>query len=147
MIKEQIISEDFVKNAIIKWLSSNGWGHLEYGPLHTHGVDIKARNFKYSRYFYIETKGEGKIRQTNEVSFVYSLGQIITRMKFGGSTRNYFAIALPENSAKIALRRLPWQVARKLLLFLFSVNHNGEVLKYSWQDLKELQVAKSATVS
>jgi hypothetical protein len=84
-------------------------------------------------------KGEGKIRQGNEVAFVYSLGQIITRMKYGGSTRNYYALGLPEISAKIALRRIPWQVSKKLLLYVFSVNAQGKVKQYSWQDLKKLQ--------
>jgi len=111
--KEKKITEDFVKNSIIKWLSSNGWGHFQYGQLHDHGVDIKAKHVKYSRYFFIETKGEGKIRQADEFAFIYSLGQIITRMKSGGTTRNYYAIGLPEVSAKIAVRRIPWQVAKK----------------------------------
>ena len=133
------ITEDFVKNAIIKWLSSNGWGHFQFGNLHDRGVDLKAKNSKYSRYFFIEVKGEGKIRQGNEVAFVYSLGQIITRMKYGGSTRNYYALGLPEISARIALRRIPWQVSKKLLLYVFSVNAQGKVKQYSWQDLKKLQ--------
>src|SRR3989344_3646372 len=107
----KIISEDFVKNSIIKWLSANGWGHFQFGDLHERGVDIKAKHHQYSRYFLIEAKGEGKIRQADEVAFVYSLGQIITRMKSGGVTRNYYALGLPEVSAKIALRRIPWQVA------------------------------------
>lgn len=130
------ITEDFVKHSIIKWLSANGWGYFEFGGLHDHGVDLKAKNVKYSRYFFIETKGEGKIRQADEVAFVYSLGQIITRMKSGGSTRNYYALGLPEASAKIAIRRIPWQVAKKLLLFIFSVDKSGKVKQYSWQDIK-----------
>ncbi len=130
------ISEDFVKHSIIKWLSANGWGHFEFGGLYDHGVDIKAKNFKYSRYFFIEAKGEGKIRQGDEVAFVYSLGQIVTRMKSGGSTRNYYALGLPEVSAKIALRRIPWQVAKKLLLYVFSVDKKGKVTQYSWKEIK-----------
>lgn len=130
------ITEEFVKHSIIKWLSVNGWGHFEFGGLHEHGVDIKAKNFKYSRYFFIETKGEGKIRQADEVAFVYSLGQIITRMKSGGTTRNYYALGLPEVSAKIAIRRIPWQVAKKLLLYVLSVDKFGKVKQFSWKDIK-----------
>ena len=71
MAKENtVISEDFVKNAVIKWLSCNGWGYFKFDDLHTHGVDIRARAIKYSRYFYIETKGQGKLRQSSEVSGV-----------------------------------------------------------------------------
>lgn len=133
---EKKITEEFVKHSIVKWLSANGWGHFEFGRLHDHGVDLKAKNFKYSRYFFIETKGEGKIRQADEVAFVYSLGQIITRMKSGGTTRNYYAIGLPEVSSKIALRRIPWQVAKKLLLYIFSVDAKGIVKQFSWRDIK-----------
>ncbi len=136
---QKIITEDFVKNSIIKWLSANGWGHFQYGDLHDKGVDIKSKHTRYSRYFLIEVKGQGRIRQTDEVAFVYSLGQIITRMKTDRTTRYYFGIGLPESSAKIALRRLPWQVAKKLLLYLFSVNQSGKIVRYSWQDLQKLQ--------
>ena len=131
------LSEDFVKNSIIKWLSANGWGYFKFGELHTKGVDIRAKAIKYSRFFYIEVKGEGKLPQSNEVAFVYSLGQIITRIKDSKTTRNYYALGLPEKSANIALRRLPWQVAKKLLLSVFSVNENGEVKQYTWKDLQK----------
>ncbi len=134
------LSEKFVKQAIIKWLFRNEWGrNLEVGELRDHGVDIRVRNNKFSRYFLIEAKGEGKIRQADEVAFVYSLGQIITRMNSGGSTRNYYGLGLPGISANIAIRRVPWQVAKKLLLFIFSVDSTGQVKQYRWQDLKKLQ--------
>lgn len=135
----KIMSEDFVKNSIIKWLSSNGWGHFEFGLLYEKGVDIKARHYKYARYFFVEAKGQGIIRQADESAFVSSLGQIITRMKSGGSTRNYYALGLPTMSANIALRRLPWQVAKKLLLYVFAVDQNGKVTQHSWKDLRRLQ--------
>jgi hypothetical protein len=134
---DKVLSEDFVKNSVIKWLSANGWVYFQFGGLRDKGVDIKAKHQKYSRYFFIEAKGEGKIRQADEVAFVYSLGQIITRMKTDKSTRYYYGLALPGSSAKIALRRLPWQVAKKLLLYVFTVSKNGKVIQYSWRDLKE----------
>lgn len=134
------MSEDFVKNSIIKYLSRSEWGtNLQFGALHDHGVDIKVRHNRYSRYFLIECKGQGIGRGSSEVSFVYSLGQIISRMKSSGLTRYYYGLGLPEKSAKIALRRLPWQVAKKLLLYIFSVTPNGKVERYTWQDLKKNQ--------
>lgn len=134
------MSEEFVKNSIIKYLSKNEWGtNLQFGALHDHGVDIKVRHNRYSRYFLIECKGQGIGRGSSEVSFVYSLGQIISRMKSGGLTRYYYGLGLPEKSAKIALRRLPWQVAKKLLLYVFLVNSDGKVERYTWQDLKKNQ--------
>jgi hypothetical protein len=134
------LSEKFVKQSIIKWLFRNGWGrNLEVGELRDQGVDIRVKNNKVSRFFLIETKSEGKTRQVSESTFVHSLGQIITRMKTGGTTRYYYALGLPELSAKIAIRRVPWQVAKKLLLYIFSVSRDGKVKQYSWQDLKKFQ--------
>lgn len=139
----QPMTETFVKHAVIKWLSRNGWGtDIRFDELHTHGVDIRVRNNKYSRYFFIEAKGEGKKNPHSEVSFVYSLGQIITRMKDGGSTRNYYGLALPARSAQIAIRRLPWQAAKKLLLYIFSVSSDGTVSRFGWQELRSAQVEK-----
>ncbi|MDP2925368.1 MAG: hypothetical protein Q8N99_03285 [Nanoarchaeota archaeon] len=137
----KIITEDFVKNSIIKYLSANNWGHFQFGGLRERGVDIRAKHNQYPIYYFIETKGQGKIRQADEVAFVYSLGQIITRMKTN-NTRNKHAIGLPVVSAKIAIRRLPYQVAKKLLLYVFSVDQSGNVQQYSWQDLKKVQELK-----
>ena len=134
------ISENFVKYRIVEWLAENDYTkHLKIKALREQGVDIKVRHRRYARYFLIETKGQGKIRQADENAFMSSLAQIITRMKIGGSTRYYFGLGLPHTSAQIALRRLPWQVANKLLLYIFSVNKEGKVTQYSWKDLKERQ--------
>ena len=134
------MTEEFVKNSIIKYLSRNEWGtNLQFGSLHERGVDIRVRHNRYSRYFLIECKGEGTGRTSNEVAFIYSLGQIITRMKSDRTTRCYHGLGLPARAATIALRRLPWQVAKKLLLYVFSVSAEGKVTKYAWQDLKKKQ--------
>ena len=137
-IMKKILSEKFVKQSIIRWLFRNGWGrNLEVGELRDRGVDIRVRHNNYARYFLIETKGEGKIRQADEVAFVYSLGQIITRMNSGGSTRTYYGLGLPNASANIALRRIPWQVAKKILLYVLAVDSKGKVKLYDWKKIKE----------
>lgn len=136
---KKLSSEKFVKKSIVRWLFRNGWGtNLEIGELRDKGVDIRVRNNKFCRYFIIETKGESKIRQGQEVAFVYSLGQIVTRMKVGNA-RYYYGLGLPYASAKIAIRRLPWQISRKMLLYVFSVDKKGKVKQYSWKDLKASQ--------
>lgn len=137
------MTEEYVKNSIIKYLSRKEWGtNLQFGGLRERGVDIKVRHNRYSRYFLIECKGQGTGRGSSEVAFVYSLGQIISRMKSSGTTRYYYGLGLPEISAKIALRRLPWQVAKKLLLYVFSAGQAGSVKQYSWQDLRKVQRLK-----
>ena len=134
------LAEKFVKQSIIKWLFRNGWGrNLEVGELRDQGVDIRVKNNKVSRFFLIETKGEGKTRQINESTFVHSLGQIITRMKTGGTTRYYYGLGLPEASAKIAIRRVPWQIAKKLLFYIFSVDKIGKVKQCFWKELQGIQ--------
>ena len=139
---QKSISEKFVRRAIIKYLERKGWArNLREKERSEQGVDIRVRHNKYSRYFLIETKGESSAKSAKsmqETNFVYSLGQIITRMK-AGKARYYYGLGLPESSAKIAVRRLPWQVAKKLLLYIFAVSRDGKVKQYSWQDLKKFQ--------
>lgn len=60
---KRLLSEEFVKRAIIQWLSRDGWGNFEFNELHSHGVDIKAR--KGGRVIFIETKGESKTSSGN----------------------------------------------------------------------------------
>jgi hypothetical protein len=138
----KVVSERFVRRAIITYLARKGWDRgLREKETAEHGVDIKVRHNKYARYFFIETKGESSsksAKSVREVAFVYSLGQIITRMK-AGSARYYYGIGLPELAANIALRRIPWQVAKKLLLYVFSVSNSGKVRQYSWKELRRIQ--------
>ncbi len=142
----KILTERFVRRAIINYLARRGWDRgLREKETAEHGVDIKVRHNRYSRYFFIETKGEStskSAKSVRETAFVYSLGQIITRMKTGAA-RYYYGIGLPETVARIASRRIPWQVARKLLLYVFSVDAQGKVKQYSWQYLKNIQKEKA----
>jgi len=138
----RIISERFVRRAIINYLARKGWDRgLREKETAEHGVDIKVRHNKYARYFFIETKGDSSsksAKSVREVAFIYSLGQIITRMK-AGNARYYYGIGLPEAAARIAIRRIPWQVAKKLLLYVFSVDRKGRVKQYGWKELKDFQ--------
>jgi hypothetical protein len=141
-MKSIIISEKFVRRAVRDWLFRNGWGR-NYIEKETHeqGVDIKVCHNRYSRYYFIETKGESSAKSAKsvkETAFVYSLGQIITRMNVA-SARYYYGLGLPVSSSAIAIRRIPWQVAKKLLLYIFSVDNSGRVRRYVWQDLKKIQ--------
>lgn len=148
-IKKKInpLSELKVRRAIRDWLFANGWAY-RYKERETRekGVDIQVQDSvtpHHSRYFFIETKGESKAksaRQVSEVSFIYSLGQIVTRMKVVDARHAYnYGLGLPESSAKIAIRRIPWQFANKVCLYIFSVDREGKVKKYTWKDLKKVQ--------
>ena len=137
------LTEKFVRRAIINYLSRKGWGkNLREKETTEHGVDIQVRHNKYARYFFIETKGEAdprkvkSYRQQKEVSFVYALGQIITRMKT--KARYYYGLGFPASIAAIAMRRIPWQIAKSLLLYVFSVDSEGKVKQFSWKELKKI---------
>ena len=80
----------------IGFLGTVGEGIMLKKETHEQGVDIKVCHNKYSRYFFIETKGESSAKSAKskkETVFVYSLGQIITRMKVG-SARYYYGLGL-----------------------------------------------------
>lgn len=134
-----ILSERTVRRAIRDYLSRNGWNRgCREKETHEQGVDLKVRHNDYSRYFLIETKGESSAKSARsicETAFVYSLGQIITRMDVG-KARYYYGLGLPESSARIAVRRIPWQVAKKLFLYVFSVDAEQKVKMFSWKEMK-----------
>ncbi len=88
--RPKVISEEFVKRSVIKFLANKGWSkNLDYDDLRVHGVDIKVTHSQYRRTFFIEAKGASSNRSGAEVAFVYSLGQIVTRMK-SMKARYYF---------------------------------------------------------
>lgn len=143
--KPKVITEEFVKRCVIKFLTNEGWSrNLDYDDLHVHGVDIKVTHSKYHRTFFIEAKGGSTGRSGAEVAFVYSLGQIVTRMK-SLKARYYFGIALPKKSAEIAIRRIPYQFAIAACLQVLSVDDSGKVVWYKPLDIKNLQLGSSRT--
>ena len=133
--KEGYLREEFVQNSIVKWLNKNDWIITSLATISQHGVDIRAKHRKYGRAYLIETKSSSSA----EVDFVYSLGQIITRMNTSGKTRYYYALGLNEKSASIALRRIPYQIAKKLLLHIISVDERGNVKRYLPKDIERFQ--------
>lgn len=134
------ISEEFVKRSVIRYLANEGWSkNLQFDDLWTRGVDIKVTHSKYSRTFYIEAKGASINRSGAEVAFIYSLGQIVTRMK-SLKARYYFGIALPKRSAEIAIRRIPYQFAVGACLQVLSVDDDGKVKWYKPADIKKYQL-------
>jgi len=144
MIK--LLSEDYVQARIIDYLAKNGWSkRLKAKGLKEHGVDIKVKNDKVARYFLVECKGDASPkakypRSHREVHFNLALGQIITRMKTGG-TRGYkyrYKYGLAAFKDLVA-RRVPYDVCDKLNLYIFLVDESSEVEMLGWRDLKKIQ--------
>ena len=138
--RSKILREEFVKSKTIEWLNKNGWSNYpKYRSGKEKGVDIRVCNNRYGTYFLIEVKGQSTNRSGDETGFIYSLGQIITRMNVNQSTGYRYGIALPHTIAQRALRRLPWRIAKRLRLSVFSVDSSGKVKESRWKDLKKKQ--------
>ena len=117
------ISEDKVIDAVLAWAYKNKYGFrpkIKHG--HKKGVDLELTHEKTKHKYFIECKGGPH----HEVSFVYSLGQIITRMNRKPLGVNY-GIALPTKSAEIARRRVPRNFASRNKLTIFSISNTGSV--------------------
>lgn len=139
------LTERDVQIAVLDYLYKDGWGTRPHVK-HTNekGVDIVVQNDAVpQRRFFIETKGESSAKSKysmHETNFVYALGQLMTRMKVVEARYTYnYGLGLPERSAKIALRRIPWQLAQKLCIYIFSVDRDKNVIKYSSADMRKAQ--------
>ena len=143
------ITEEYVVDRVINFMENkeNGNWHHEKTvktDLHKHGVDIKLIGGKRnSEYFFIECKGKSYSKSSetiNKECWLNALGQLITRMdvkrysisKKDGviSSINHaytYGLGLYWESAQVALRRIPKEIAEVLCLHIFSINDNGEV--------------------
>lgn len=146
---KKIISEKFVEKSILKHLAKKGWDYnVKTKGLHEHGCDIVVSdgNNKYkARRFFIECKGRSyskHARSIADTNILYGLGQLLTRMRVIARHAYKYGLGLPFESANIALRRIPWQVAKHLCLSIFSVDNKGNVKEYSPKDFKKIQKKK-----
>ena len=146
------LEEDVVKELVTKFLlcKPNGNWHedrTKTADLHGHGVDIKLCGGKRnSEFFLIECKGKSYAKSAKSInrqnSWVYALGQIIKRMDTkriissgahkGEVNHAYkYGLALCDESARVALYSIPYEIARVLNLYIFSVNEYGEVIQFT----------------
>lgn len=147
------LTEEIIVDRIIDFMinKSNGNWHeekVEKSDLHKHGVDIKLVGGKRnSEYFYIECKGKSYTKSEKSVNrevWINALGQIITRMdvkrysiaKDGSGTFRInhaykYGLGLYWESAQVALRRIPKEIAEVLSLHIFAVTDNGKVLYFT----------------
>jgi hypothetical protein len=145
----KILKEDFIQKCLISYLENQGWSKsLQSAELWEHGVDIKVRNNKFSRYWLIEAKGDpsesvkspGGSRSSSLNS---ALGQILTRMHRNGK-RVYkygykYGIAFPHSFRVMVIKKIPFDVMDKLNLFVFLVDSKGVVEEIDWKTMKKLQ--------
>ena len=146
-----ILSEDFIQNAVIKYLKEKGWSEaLHSAKLWEHGVDIKVRA-KYGRYWLIEVKGDPseKVKSpagSRSSNFNSAVGQIITRMHSNRSKRyrdcyhGYkYGLAFSTYFRDMVIKKMPFNILRRLCLYVFFVDRNGNVEEINWRKLKKVQ--------
>ena len=142
------VDEKFVIEKIKKHLAPQ-WQVVSEKDLHEKGCDLILKdvfNKHEARRFLIECKGKSyakSAKSVNETVWLYALGQLVTRMKVIAPHAYKYGLGLPEVSARKALRRIPWQIAhaKRLCLYIFSVDNQGKVTEYSPKDFKEYQKA------
>ena len=138
--KTDLIDEDFAKEAIKNWLSQNGWNRrIHIAGLRQRGVDIQVVNDKAERYLFVEVKGESDKSSVNYNNVIFALGQIVLRMKTIARHAYIYGVGYPKPLADKAVRKIPYQFAKLVNLWIFSVDKKGEVKKYTWIDLRNIQ--------
>lgn len=127
---EKTISEEKVIDAVQAWAYKNSYGlkpKIKHG--NKKGVDLELTHERTRHKYFIECKGGPH----HEVNFVYSLGQIITRMNRKPLGVNY-GIALPSKAAEIARKRIPRNFATRNKLTIFSVSNTEKVKRLTSSD-------------
>ena len=139
--------EPFIQAATVKYLASIGYSqNIKAKKLREHGVDIRVKNNKYSRYWLIECKGGPRRAKHPNASAISSfwcgLGQILTRIHSktqptGASGSNKYGIAYPDYFKDKFLKKIHWHVCKQLNLYFFFVDPHGHVEMYDWQRIKQ----------
>lgn len=146
-MEEERITEPYIVNRVIDYLIHKPRGNwhedkVKACALHEKGVDIKLVGGKRnSERFLIECKGKSYAKSANSVNenaWVYSLGQIVTRMntsrvcKNGDINRAYkYGLGLYWKSARKALKRIPKEIAKVLNFHIFSCYEDGTIVKFT----------------
>ena len=146
-MKELRLTETFIVERVRDFLVNKERGNwheekTKQANIHEHGADlIMTGGSKNGERFIIECKGKSYAKSAmsiNKEGWLNALGQIITRMNTkriiskgvqkGNINRSYkYGLGLYKESAQVALRRIPKEVARVLNLYLFSCDDNGNI--------------------
>jgi len=132
------LTEDRVRNAVVTKLASMKYRPHAIKSRSEHGVDIKARHERFSRYFLVEVKGEPSdgVKSASagrEVRFLQGLGQLITRIQ--PERGYYYGLAFPSSYRDTVLRRLHPALLKLLKAHLFFVDDRLRVEHLTWREL------------
>jgi|SRR2546426_3786900 len=132
------LTEDWVRNAVVTKLASMKYRPHAIKSRSEHGVDIKARHERFSRYFLVEVKGEPSdgVKSASagrEVRFLQGLGQLITRIQ--PERGYYYGLAFPTSYRDTVIRRLHPALLKLLKVHLFFVDDRHRVEHLTWREL------------
>jgi len=118
----EALSEDEIKEVLVKWLSKQGWdSKVAWGR--TQGIDVEATRGK--ERWVIEVKGPGSRPQMRVNYFIGILGETLQRMD---DSRARYSIALPELPQYRGLwDRLPSLAKERTKISILFVSINGNI--------------------
>jgi len=137
------LTEEFVKNHVLEWLSKKGYGVIKVKTMTEHGEDIRARKIKSRNYFIVECKGDPPGKNPEKIRhgfFVSGLGEVIQRVRHEKHYR--YGLAFPESYRQLVFKRVPWVGCKRLGVEFLLVSNKGKVERITWRDLKEPQIRK-----
>ncbi len=119
---DEHFSEDAIKEALEKWLISQGWKvKIAWGR--DHGVDIDAT--KENQRWFIEVKGQGSRNAMRVNYFLGILGETLQRMEDSNAK---YSIALPDmQQFRNLWIRLPLLAKSRTGITAIFVTRNGKV--------------------
>ena len=150
-MEEQKITETLIVEKIKEFLITKQNGNWreeksKISDLHGHGADIvMTGGSRNGERFIIECKGKSYAKSANSINkegWLNALGQIITRMNTGRTIKSgirkgepnrayKYGLGLCETAAKVALRRIPQEIAKTLNLYIFSCNDEGKIKMFT----------------
>lgn len=152
---ERLLKENEIVELVTNFLlNDNDWKHwhkdkTRIASLHEHWVDVILVWWKRnSEYFFIECKWKSHANSANSVNkecWLNALWQIITRMdtsriikkwktKWAVNYAYKYWLWLYWESAQVALRRIPKEIAHVLNLHIFAVNDDWKVIEFKPKD-------------
>jgi hypothetical protein len=134
----RVLTEEFVRNRVIEWLTKQGYLPTHVRTLSEHGPDIKAKRQRGNYFYIVEVKGEPEKKKPEKfrnLFLISALGEILTRVRRMKYSK--YGIALPETFFDLVKRRVPPAAARRMDLEFLFVDSKGGVRRITWADLAE----------
>lgn len=145
------LKEEKIIERVVDFLCGKEKGNWKIQTLnphanHQHGADIVIKGGESkTEKFIIECKGKSYAKSANSINkegWLVALGQLVTRMENpriiqSGKNKGEpnkavkYGLGLYWVGARVALKRIPYEIAKIMNLYIFSVDDDGFVQKFS----------------